>query len=134
MAQSTSTIDTGANRCTAERGRWLDPYTGKIFYEARQLDIDHLIPLYWAWNHGANLWTDKKREQFANDPANLFAVQASINREKGAKGALEWLPPDASFHCQYVTRFKRIILKYKLQLTSHEELSLTNLRKEKCGN
>ena len=32
MKQSTSTIDTGTNRCTVSRGRWLDPYTGKTFY------------------------------------------------------------------------------------------------------
>jgi hypothetical protein len=29
-----------------------------------------------------------KREQFANDPVNLFAVEARVNRQKGAKGPL----------------------------------------------
>ena len=95
MKLSTSTVDTGKNKCTAERGRWLDPYTGKTFYNARDLDVDHVVPLKWAWDHGADQWTDEKRKQFANDEANLFAVQASVNREKGAKGPLEWLPPDS---------------------------------------
>ncbi len=29
MKQSTSTIDTGSNKCTVSRGKWLDPYTGQ---------------------------------------------------------------------------------------------------------
>ena len=82
MKQSTSTIEEGSSRCTVSRGRWLDPYTGKTFYEARQVDIDHLVPLKWAWDHGANKWPKEKRVQFANDEANLFAVQASVNRQK----------------------------------------------------
>ena len=78
LKQSTSTVDTGSNRCTVNRGRWFDPYTGKTFYNARELDIDHLVPLKWAWDHGADRWTNDKRLRFANDEVNLFAVQASV--------------------------------------------------------
>ena len=56
-----------------------------------------------------------KREQFADDPVNLFAVEARVNRQKGAKGPLEWMPPRESFHCQYVTRFKRALIIYGLE-------------------
>ena len=53
MAQSTSTIDQRGKRCTVSRGRWLAPYTGKFFFEASDVDIDHLVPLKWAWDQGA---------------------------------------------------------------------------------
>lgn len=133
MKQSTSTIDTGTNRCTVSRGRWLDPYTGKTFYEARQVDIDHLVPLKWAWDHGADRWSKEKRVQFANDEANLFAVEASVNRQKGALGVLDWLPPAASFHCQYVLRFARIVKSYGLLLSSDEQRKFNEIKVEKCG-
>lgn len=118
---STSTVDFGSNRCTVSRGRWNDPYTGKIFYEARKMDIDHLVPLKWAWDHGAYTWSDSKREQFANDRRNLFAVDASTNREKGAQGPMSWLPPNEQFHCQYVTRFIRVLRLYGLNVSEKLE-------------
>lgn len=65
-----------SNGCRVLRGRWLDPYTNKVFLDASKLDVDHLVPLKWAWDHGANGWGNTQRKQFANDPRNLFAVQA----------------------------------------------------------
>jgi hypothetical protein len=96
--QSLALVKTGDNKCTVSRGKWLDPYTGKIFYNPSDVDIDHIIPLKWAWDHGAYGWTSEKRKQFANDDSNLLVVKNSINRQKGARGALSWLPPLKSFH------------------------------------
>lgn len=129
---STSTIETGSSSCVVARGRWLDPYTGRTFYNARDLDIDHLVPLKWAWDRGAWRWSSSKRERFANDPANLFAVQASVNREKGAQGPLEWMPPDRSFHCQYVTRFERVARTYQVQFRPGELAEIQSLRRRVC--
>ncbi|MTI12322.1 HNH endonuclease family protein [Sansalvadorimonas verongulae] len=133
IKQSTSTIDTGANKCTVETGRWLDPYTGKTFYKAKDVDIDHLVPLKWAWDHGAHAWNADKRKRFANDESNLFAVQNSVNREKGAQGPLEWLPPATSFHCQYILRFTRVAKSYGLVFSKYEQKQLDSLRQKKCG-
>ena len=131
---STGTIQTGSNACTVSRGRWNDPYTGKIFYEAQQMDIDHLVPLKWAWDRGASSWSDGKRKAFANDEANLFAVEARVNRQKGAMGPLEWLPPNKEFHCQYILRFTRITKKYGLVLSAKEDKSIRSLREGACGS
>jgi hypothetical protein len=38
---------------------------------SRLVQIDHVVPLSWAWQHGANSWTDEVRREFANDPMNL---------------------------------------------------------------
>ncbi|WP_227520150.1 DUF1524 domain-containing protein [Marinobacter sp. LV10R510-11A] len=37
------------------------------------------------WERGANEWSREKREEFANDLRNLWPVEASLNRSKGAK-------------------------------------------------
>ena len=130
---STAVATRDGNPCTVTRGRWLDPYTDRVFHEARQLDIDHLVPLKWAWEHGAAQWSPEKREAFANDEANLFAVQASVNREKGARGPLDWLPPNGAFACQYTLRFQRIVKTYGLALSADEGLRFKALRQTHCG-
>jgi hypothetical protein len=115
------------------RGRWNDPYTGKIFSNARDLDIDHMVPLAWAHAHGADQWDAAQRRKFANDPINLFAVEASANRAKGAKGPLDWLPPDAAYRCEYITRFHRIVLTYKLSYSASEASNMDRLRSNLCS-
>ena len=99
--------------CRVTFGRWISMYSGKILFDASKVDIDHVVPLKWAWEHGAQVWNKTKREQFANDPINLVPVEASLDRSKGAKGLDEWLPP--ANQVQYKARFKRIALKYGLK-------------------
>ncbi|MEL0621772.1 HNH endonuclease family protein [Marinomonas arenicola] len=100
-------------QCRVIYGRWISMYSGKVFLDASKLDIDHIVPLKWAWDHGANKWSKEKRRQFANDPINLVAVEARLNRQKGAKGLDEWLPPKNVE--QYKARFKRVLIKYGLK-------------------
>ena len=118
---STAVVNFSQNNCRVTRGRWLDPYTGKIFFESHYLDIDHLVPLKYSWNRGAYDWTSAKRSQFANDPINLFAVSKSVNRQKLAFGPTRWLPPNTRFRCQYILRFQRVIKKYALTQSANEE-------------
>ncbi|GHB47673.1 hypothetical protein GCM10007094_41200 [Pseudovibrio japonicus] len=68
-----------------------------------------------------------------NDARNLFAVKASVNREKGALGPLKWLPPNPKFRCEYTTRFKRIMTIYKLQFSQNEAKRLGALREKVCN-
>ncbi|SFU17032.1 Protein of unknown function [Pseudovibrio denitrificans] len=133
LAEISSVAPTyNAAGCRVIHGRWLDPYTNKVFLDAKDMDVDHLVPLKWAWDHGAVSWNVEKRKAFANDMRNLFAVQASVNREKGALGPLKWLPPNKKFHCEYITRFKRITVLYKLNLSSDEALRFNSLRDQIC--
>ena len=97
-------------RCRVVTGRWISPFTGKVI---RDIDIDHVVPLKWAWDHGASKWPRDKRERFANDRINLWSVELSLNRQKGAKGTEEWLPPAGK--CGYVSRFVRIVKVYGLK-------------------
>ena len=129
---STGPIQYSPNGCRVIRGRWLDPYTKQIFTDSSDLDIDHLVPLHWAWQRGASRWPNTKRRAFGNDRRNLFAVDDGTNRVKAAAGPLEWLPPNKDFRCQYVTRFRRIVLIYELSLSPHEHLAMTKQRDILC--
>ena len=129
---STALMTFTDNTCRVLTGRWLDPYTGKTFKKSADIDIDHLVPLYWAWEHGAFNWSRDKRVRFANDPMNLFAVQKSVNREKSANGPLKWLPPNIAFRCGYIVRFERIIKIYDLSLSHFENESFKDLKDHYC--
>jgi hypothetical protein len=129
---STATVKMNSSGCTVASGRWNDPYTGNIYTNSRDLDIDHMVPLAWAHAHGGHSWDAATRRQFANDPVNLFAVQAAANRQKGAKGPLEWLPPSQDFQCQYVTRFHRIVVTYNLTYEPWEAEQMDALRAQLC--
>jgi hypothetical protein len=120
--------------CFVGTGHWLGPYTGLHFHDAGDLDIDHLVPLKWAWDHGAKNWTASKRKTFANDESNLFAVKASVNRTKGARGPTAWLPHHAQFHCRYITEFMGIVKTYGLTLTANHFGTLYDLRTKKCSS
>ncbi|MGF1763265.1 HNH endonuclease family protein [Aliivibrio kagoshimensis] len=117
--------------CMVKSGRWNSPYSGKTIYKASDIDIDHVVPLKWAWDHGANQWPKEKRVQIANDPANLLSVEASLNRQKGAKGLDEWLPPKNQ--CQYIARFERIRITYGLDVSASKEKAFNKMKDRYCG-
>jgi hypothetical protein len=119
--------------CRVVRGRWIDPYTGRTFLDASDLDVDHVVPLAWAWRHGADAWSNARRERFANDLANLQPTDAGTNRSKGDKGPDEWLPPEAGHRCEYVLRFTRIALAYGLLADPAERSVLDRVRARVCG-
>ena len=133
QAASTGAISFSNNTCRVTKGRWLDPYTNKIFFESRQVDIDHLVPLKYAWERGAHSWATLKLTQFSNDPANLFVVQKSVNRRKSAYGPSEWLPPSLKFRCQYILRFQRIVRKYSLEQSAAELHLIRTAQQQNCG-
>lgn len=129
---STGRITLSKDGCRVVRGRWNDPYTGEIFMNSKDLDIDHMVPLAYAHARGGHSWDAATRRKFANDPVNLFAVKASENRSKGAKGPLEWLPPSKDYQCSYVTRFHRVMKTYGLEYADWEKAKITSLRAKLC--
>ncbi|MBL3575539.1 hypothetical protein JMK10_17920 [Rhodovulum sulfidophilum] len=66
-------------------------------------------------------------ERVAFDPANILPVTSSANRSKGSRGPLDWLPPDRSFFCQYVLRFRRVAASYGLGFTIAKKEGLAAL-------
>lgn len=92
------------NGCNVATGEWLDPYSGDTFFNSTDLDLDHIVPL-----------------KFANGMGNLILVRASLNRQKGAKGLDEWLPPNHSYRCEYIARFNAVMARYELRYIPSEQ-------------
>ena len=114
---------TGTRDCKVISGQLLDPLSGKtlIFSSSKStVDIDHLVSLSNAWQTGAAYFDKKTRESLANDPLNLLAVNAKLNRQKGDGDAATWLPPLKSFRCKYVAIQVAVKAKYLLWVTSAE--------------
>ena len=114
IANSSTTVRFATDKeCRVVTGRWISPFSGKVIQNSSEIDIDHVVPLKWAWKRGAEDWPQAKRERFANDMVNLWPVELSLNRSKGARGPDKWLPPSGK--CGYVARFRRIVKQYDLQ-------------------
>ena len=118
------------NNCQVLTGLWLDPYTNDFFINSSELDIDHLVPLKYAWTRGAYNWPKSKRVKFSNDESNLFTVKKNVNRQKSAMGPAMWLPPSDNFKCEYIKSFQRIVAKYNLR-QAKDELSKISIKIDK---
>jgi hypothetical protein len=123
-------------KCKVVTGILNDPYSGMTInftLGASEVDIDHVVALSHAWQTGAFKWSDSKRLEFANDPTNLLAVSARLNRQKGDSDAASWLPPAKSYRCAYVARQVVIKVKYGLWLTTAEKARIKKVL-EGCPN
>jgi hypothetical protein len=80
------------NSCVVMSGLLHDAYTGKTITfrkaQASDVQIDHVVPLGLAWQLGAAQWSQGKRVAFANDPANLLAVDGSADESSRTRGRI----------------------------------------------
>lgn len=107
------------DNCTVASGILADKYTGETINFVRgksKIDIDHVIPLSYAFKQGAGDWTAAQREALANDPANLSASSATANRSKSDSGPAEWMPTNSSYRCEYGKKFAAVAVKYDLPI------------------
>ncbi|OHV04649.1 HNH endonuclease family protein [Mycobacterium talmoniae] len=97
-----------------------DPYTNATVAFRRgaqvgaSVQIDHIVPLALAWDMGADAWPFPRRLRFANDPANLLAVQGQANQDKGDAQPALWMPANTAFWCQYAMQFIAVLRGYAL--------------------
>jgi hypothetical protein len=120
------TFREGTQGCVVESGTLDDPYSGETIAFVRGPDsaavqIDHVVALSDAWQKGAQQWTAEQRQEFANDPANLLAVDGPTNQAKGAGDAATWLPPSTGYRCAYVAQQIRVKAAYGLWVTQAEK-------------
>ena len=120
----------GTKDCKVLSGVLQDPFSNKVlnFTTAKSVvDIDHLVALSNAWQTGAAYFDKNIRTQIANDPINLLAVDAKLNRQKGDGDAATWLPPNKSFRCEYVSRQIAVKAKYSLWVTDAEKAAIVRV-------
>lgn len=119
-------VEAGTNGCVALTGTLPDPYTGEDLPFVRgedsgsQIHIDHLVSLNNAWQTGAGQLSAEQRQNFANDPLNLWAVQGAANQQKSDGDAATWLPPNRGVHCDLIAHQIAVKAKYGLWVTSPE--------------
>lgn len=117
--------------CVVRSGTLHDPYTGnriaftKGVRSSNAVQIDHVIPLAFAWRMGAWRWTATQRQRFANDPVNLLAVDGPTNESKSDSGPAEWTPPNDAEDCAYGVKVVQVADGYDLALREADKRILT---------
>lgn len=133
LARDLQNVERKPGTCRVLSGTLEDPYSGKrIEFRRGQgtselVQIDHLVPLADAWQKGASAWTPERREEFANDPLNLMAVDGELNQQKSAADAGSWLPPQESFRCTYIRKQLAVKAKYSLYVSQREHQVMSEL-------
>ena len=124
-------------QCVVVSGVLDDPYTGRQIDFQRGEDsseavqIDHVVALANAWKSGAWQWDAARRQDFANDPFNLLAVDGAANQDKGASSADQWLPSNSAYQCAYVQRQIAVKVSWGLGVTRAEKKAMTAVL-ERC--
>lgn len=119
--------------CEVASGTLQDPYTGKTIQFTRgaetssAIQIDHVVAISDAWQKGAQQLAYSARNQLANDPLELLAVDGPANQQKGDGDAATWLPPNKAYRCQYVARQVAVKKKYSLWVTRSEYDAINNV-------
>jgi len=106
-----------ADICEVASGTWEDPYSGQIFTESKDMNIDHMVPLKHAYLSGAWKWPAEKRCYYANYMENdfhLLTVSARENMVKADKGPDKYLPPNSASICNYLKQWNQVKLTWGL--------------------
>lgn len=127
LVRDGSDVVTDPSTCKVTSGSWVDPYSGETFTDAKKMDIDHLIPLQYAHQHGGASWDAAKKQSYANDlDTVLLTVSARENRSKGAAGPGEYMPPLKSYRCAYSQRWVAVSEKYGLTVGKADRQALNS--------
>lgn len=119
-------------QCDVLSGRWIDPYSGAVFTNPSDIDIDHLVPLRNAHLSGGWAWDSARRRDYANylqDVNHLIAVWDSLNQSKGDKGPDRWKPPNQSYWCDYARAWESIKNRWLLSMTTAEAAAVGEMKK-----
>ena len=120
------TATTVRHGCDVTAGTLHSSYSGATLTgPSRTVQIDHRVPLALAWRTGAARWTRAQRVAFANDPAQLVAVEGSLNESKGDSGPESWEPPAG--RCGYARAFVDVLVKYHLTATPARRTALDRM-------
>ncbi|MFK3672484.1 HNH endonuclease family protein [Leifsonia aquatica] len=118
--------------CTVVSGILDDPYTGRTIAfrygvdTSAEVQVDHVVPLAYAWKNGAATWDAGRRLAYANDPRVLLAVEGAANQAKGAAGPAGWMPPNTAYSCTYVATFVGILHDYQLTIDPTDRAAITD--------
>lgn len=120
-------------KCVVDTGAWEDQYTGLTLNNARQVQVDHLVPLKHAYVTGASNWDFRARCLYANFMGNkhhLIPVYAHENMSKGDSGPDRYIPPNQNITCDYLKTWMKVKIAWRLILPAEEMSAIMNLIKQ----
>jgi hypothetical protein len=131
------TLKVGAG-CKVKSGKWKDLYSGSTITKVSQMEIDHIIPLHYAYEHGGKKWSAAKKRQFGNSAKGYkeglyIPVSKSANASKGDKGPSKYLPVKA-YVCKYVKKWRSIAKEYKIALAAVDKKVISATLKNKSNH
>lgn len=133
IRDSSVPVDFRENGCSVTSGKWADPYEGRDYTDAAEIQIDHFVPLKNAYISGAYKWNRNKRCLYANFLGNdfhLLAVYGKENMRKSDRTPEGYMPPNAAYRCQYLEQWLKVKFIWSLGLTPPEKETVLNLIQE----
>ena len=106
--------------CTVLSGKWNDPFDNSTYYNASEVQIDHIVALYESHISGAGNWSSaEEKRTYANTGNKItgtlpetthqfLAVGGSTNGAKGSSDPTEWMPSNTDFHCTYLKKWVEV--------------------------
>lgn len=133
LAFTNAVLRTGCHGCVVASGVLTDPCTGHTIELTRgtstsmAAEIDHVVSLADPRRSDPRAWDPAVREEFANDPLLLQAVEGPTSALKGDANSAPGLPPNRAHLPTYATRQTTIKSTHKLPLTPPERDALRRI-------
>jgi hypothetical protein len=130
---SRSEVIFDSKNCNVIKGQWKPIWENGAFFYSKEVDVDHTVPLSWAWRHGADKWTKQMKENYANnytDQYHLLPLSIKANRTKSDRGPDEWMPEVN--RCLYINTFINIVNKNQLTLSEKEKTIYDQIIETEC--
>jgi len=137
IAESRTDASLDETGCFVIAGEWHDPYLDTLITDPGRIDIDHFIPLSEAYRSGSATWDDSTRYSFGNDLSEngmLIPVSFTANRSKGNRDPANWLPPDTTYHCQYIDRWVTLKKTWNLTMDYAERKTVMDIQNHCSSN
>jgi len=121
------------NPCLVSRGSWRDPFSGEWFYQARDIHIDHTVPVKDSYELGGHNWNASKRCAYFNflgAQEHLVPISATENSKKADRAPDEYMPPNKSYWCTYLKNWLSVKLVWQLPLLPAEAQAIYQYAKD----
>lgn len=133
VRDSQGEVGYSSNGCTVYTGEWDDPYTGRMHYDSREIQIDHLVALKNAYMTGAHEWDQAKRCLYANYMGNdfhLLSVNGRENLKKSDYSPADYVPPNRRYTCEFLKSWLSVKLIWSLRMTPPEKAAIERIAEQ----
>ena len=95
--------------------------------------VDHIVALKEAYDSGASSWSSGRKSTFANDRANMWCLDAGLNRSKSDHDLAEWGSGSCEQRKHIAVVTVSIKRKYNLSIDAAEQRAIDRALDAQCG-